>query len=228
MADFDGDGRLDVVVGNRMTLDISLLLGNGDGTLQPQVRHEVGAWPREIVAADIDNDQAVDLAIVTDRVTILLNAGDGSFEPPLNTAVGYMPFDLDVGDFDGDGRLDIATANFWNGTVSVLLGNGDGTFQPETRIGVDPSNLERVVIDDFTRDGNPDIVVVNGLWSTVSLLPGYGDGTFGPKEVFAGGPMQRALEAADVDNDHDADLFIAHLSADRVSVLVNLTTLRDR
>lgn len=226
MADFDGDGRLDVAVGNRMTRDVSILIGNGDGTLQPQVRYSTSAWPRALAAADLDNDQDIDLAAVTGELTILLNEGAGTFAAPRHYRVGYMPSDLDVADFDSDGKLDIATANFWNGTVSVLLGNGEGGFRHESRIAVDESNLENIVAGDFTRDGNDDIVVVNGFWSTVSLLAGYGDGTFEPEQVFPGGSMQRALEAGDVDRDGDPDLFIAHLAADRVGLLVNLEPAR--
>lgn len=222
MADFDGDGRLDVAVGNRMTRDVSILRGNGDGTLEPQVRFTTSAWPRVLAAADLDNDLDLDLAVVTGELTVLLNDGDGTFTRPRHFRAGYMPFDLDTADFDGDGKLDVATANFWNGTVSVLMGNGEGGFRHESRIAVDESNLERIVAGDFTGDGFDDIVVVNGLWSTVSVLAGYGDGTFEPEQVFPGGSMQRALEKADVDRDGDLDLFVAHLAADRVSVLANL------
>src|SRR5438132_14292712 len=51
-----------------------------------------------------------------------------SFLPPVSYAAGPYPDSVAVGDFNGDGRLDLATANVFQGTVSILLGKGDGTF----------------------------------------------------------------------------------------------------
>ena len=40
--DFNGDGRTDLAVANHGSNDVSVLLGNGDGTFQPQVTYAVG------------------------------------------------------------------------------------------------------------------------------------------------------------------------------------------
>jgi len=226
VGEFNGDGFLDVAVANRMTTDVSILLGNGDGTFQPQARYPIGGAPHAIVVADFDTDGDLDVATAnwgSDQVAVLLNNGDGTFAPPLLNQVGDMPFDLDVADFNNDGVRDIVTSNFWDGTTSVLIGNGDGTFQQYTSQSIDQSNLEGVAADDFNGDGKDDIVVINGFWYTVSILLGNGDGTFQPRELFDSGSFPRGITKADLEGDGDPDLLIANLASDRVSVLLNLT-----
>ena len=42
---------------------MSVLLGNGDGTFQPQVTYAVGSGPDAIVAGDFNGDGRTDLAV---------------------------------------------------------------------------------------------------------------------------------------------------------------------
>ena len=61
--DFTGDGRTDLAVANDSDNTVSVLLGNGDGTFQPQVTYAVGADPDAIVAGDFTGDGILDLAV---------------------------------------------------------------------------------------------------------------------------------------------------------------------
>ena len=63
--DFTGDGHLDLAVAEHQRLDgtVSVLLGNGDGTFQPQVTYAVGSDPHAIVAGDFTGDGQLDLAV---------------------------------------------------------------------------------------------------------------------------------------------------------------------
>jgi len=78
--DFDGDGKLDLAVGNDTANDISVLLGNGDGTFRPAVSFATGNHPNSIAIGDFNNDGKPDLAtanIPTDvgaySVSVLMN-----------------------------------------------------------------------------------------------------------------------------------------------------------
>ena len=55
-------GRRQLRLGN----DVSVLLGNGDGTFQPQVTYAVGSYPDAIVAGDFNGDGRTDLAVAND------------------------------------------------------------------------------------------------------------------------------------------------------------------
>jgi FG-GAP-like repeat len=201
IGDFNGDGKPDVAVANNLSNDVSMLLGNGDGTFQAPLIHGVHRGPVALVTADFNRDGYLDLAVLnsfTGDITLLLGMGDGSFRSGHQISVGSAPTDLKVADFNGDGVLDLAVANGSLGErqVLTLLGNGDGTFRTAgtTRVGNEPFSLS---VGDFNHDGAPDLVVANLASSNVSVLLGKGDGafqtatnyatTYGPVAVVHGG-----------------------------------------
>lgn len=182
-ADFDGDGLLDLAVGDAGSFTI--LLGKGDGTLQPGVPYDGGGAAPSIAVGDFNRDGQQDLAIAnrnSNRVSIVLGNGDGSFQPPLSFDAGVAPNVVTTADFNGDNILDLAVVNITGGNlhggVSILLGNGDGTFGPAIQFnaGREPDSL---AVGDFNGDGILDIVVGN-IDVTVSVLLGKGDGSFLP------------------------------------------------
>ena len=89
--DFNGDGRTDLAVANSGSNDVSVLLGNGDGTFQPQVTYAVGSGPDALVAGDFNGDGRTDLAVAnsgSNDVSVLLGNGDGTFQTQVTYAVG--------------------------------------------------------------------------------------------------------------------------------------------
>ena len=155
-ADFNHDGKLDIATCNPP--NVSILLGNGDGTFQPAISYSLGSYPAAIASADFNGDGQPDLAVTdSSGVWIPLGNGDGTFQTPISYAAGPYPDSIAVADFNGDGKPDIVVAD--NGRnrygVTVLLGNGDGTFQPYIPHGI---NFEpyALVAGDFDGDGLPD------------------------------------------------------------------------
>ena len=133
VGDFNGDGRLDLVVANGNINCVSMLLGNGNGTFQSPQDFASGVAPFSVVVGDFNSDGRADLAEANSNtsggVGVLLGNGNGTFQAAQNFATGIQPISLAVGDFNGDGRPDLAVTNFVSRSVSVLLGNGNGTFQ---------------------------------------------------------------------------------------------------
>jgi FG-GAP-like repeat/Putative Ig domain len=128
VADFNGDGKLDLAVSDYETDTVTILLGDGSGGFAVAAGSPipVGKSPTSIVAADLNNDGKLDLAIANSNdntITILLGNGDGTFTPDSGSpfAVGRGPTEIAVADFNGDGKLDLAVLNETDGTVSILL-----------------------------------------------------------------------------------------------------------
>src|SRR5271157_3701783 len=187
--DFKGDGRTDLAVANTGSDDVSVLLGNGDGTFKNQVRYAAGSAPVAVVVGDFNGDGRTDLAVanyLSNDVSVLLGNGDGTFQNQARYAAGFGPSALVAGDFDGNGLTDLAVANYLSNDVSVLLGNGDGTFQNQVRYaaGFGPSAL---VAGDFDGDGRPGLLTVNSGSNDLTLITDFTGSS--PSRTFASGGL---------------------------------------
>src|SRR5262249_59084208 len=84
-ADVNGDGRLDVVVAVAKDNEVAVLLGNGDGTLQPPALYGNVPNPTGVAVADLNSDGKPDVVtanyVAAPTVSVLLNNGNGTFGP---------------------------------------------------------------------------------------------------------------------------------------------------
>ena len=143
IADFDGDGLLDVAAVDRCD-GVTVTLHSGTRFTYPIDTY----GGKFIAAADVNGDGKIDL--VTDGVSVLLGNGDGTFTDGGGVASQGAGVSINLGDFNGDGKLDIAAG------ISTLLGNGDGTFQdPLTFAGLFPGGP--LSVGDFTGEGKLDL-----------------------------------------------------------------------
>ena len=215
-ADFNGDGRVDLAVANYGSGNVSILIGNGDGTFQPAAYYDAGTLnPSFIAKGDFNNDGKEDLAAQgVGAIGILLGKGDGSFQAPLTLAPSVAPQGILVADFNLDSKSDLAflgTDPATNvSTIYILLGNGDGSFQPPVQTSAAAGKL---VSGDFNHDGKPDLVVFRG---SISIFVGNGDGSFLPgpsltvqKIASADGTLVSAVVGFDINNDGLSDVVVS-------------------
>ena len=221
-ADFNGDGKFDLVVANFTSNNLSIFLNNGSGGFGAPANHSAGPFPSSIVAADFNGDGRVDLAVTDsgfDDVSILLGNGNGNFGFPNRFSVGANPSAIVASDFNGDGRVDLAVANADTDDVSILRGNGAGGFttMPSIPVGGAPLAL---TAGDFSGDGKQDLAVANFVDDSVSILLGNGSGGFTNSPSLATGAAPISLVVGDFNGDGKSDIAAANGSSDDVSVFL--------
>jgi uncharacterized protein (TIGR03437 family) len=133
--DFNGDGKLDIVVTDfgcngcsqpNPKGNIAVLMGNGDGSFQNYVAYPAGDPVQSVAVADFNGDGKPDVAVtnfLTYRVNIFLNKGDGTFQTPQGFGADNGTLFVVAGDLNRDGKPDLVAANGGTSDISILLNN---------------------------------------------------------------------------------------------------------
>jgi len=183
LGDFNRDGIVDLATGHRLSINISLGVGNGQ--LQNSVVYPSDNGTFDVCVADFNNDKKLDLASshLSDSasINVMFGNGDGTFQPK---QYYYAPASTDLqnsrgltsADINNDGFEDIVLVNGASHTLTVYISNGEGTFTHGTRYGAYYYS-ESPIFADFNLDGKGDIGYVSGLppggiGSAVSVLRG--------------------------------------------------------
>ena len=241
MGDFNGDGILDIAVTDHSLQDVTIFIGNGDGSFKAGVVAVHTPSPgNDLVVADFDGDGNDDIAYAVDTAAansslcdlyVALGKGNGTFKTPTLVASKIGEF-LAVGDTNGDNRPDVISttiqlahssgSNVGN-SLFVLIGKGDGTFKsPVTYVSDIPSDPH---LADVNGDGKPDIIAGGSSGALVYL--GKGDGTFQAYSEPAIGKfsLTYAVNAGDYNNDGNADL--VGTDADNYRAAVSLSEVQE-
>jgi len=181
VGDFNGDGKFDVAITGNIssgpqTIQVGVLLGNGDGTFKSEV--DYGGGGSSIDLGDINNDGITDIVTSggsADNVSFLLGKGDGTFGFPTTVPINGTANFVATADFNNDGNLDLAVGT--GSAVAILLGNGNGTFGPEMDYPI-PAGVTTLAVGDFNGNGRIDLVAGSSSSNSVSVLLNTGGGAF--------------------------------------------------
>lgn len=167
VADFNGDGRADIVVTDGFDVNsnnqVQVLLGNGNGTFGVPTVLNTAAFPRGLAAGDFNGDGRLDFATANangNNLSVFLNNGAG-FGAATNFAAGTRPNKVAAVDLNLDGRIDLIATNSASGNASILLGNGDGTFGAATSVATTSAQPTGLDVADYNKDTVPDFSIGN-------------------------------------------------------------------
>jgi FG-GAP-like repeat/FG-GAP repeat len=225
-ADFNGDGRPDLVTSNGDAQSVSVFLRQAGGGFAAEAGSPFtlpGATSNGTIG-DFNGDGRPDLAITDIQgtgVVIALRNPVGGFTQEANVPLGGQLGAVGAGDFNQDGKLDIAVANYGSANVSVLLrnpANNGFALAPNGNyaVGAQP---RQIAIADFNGDLRPDIAVTNVASGTVSVLLNSGNAIFSTEAPITVGLQPNGITARDFDGDGRPDLAVANTGDDTVSIL---------
>ena len=222
-ADFDRDGKLDLVAARSesSTGVVLLLRGDGTGAFAAPRSFNAGDTPDRIVAGDFNNDGLPDAAFNDDRLhnlVVLLGVAAGGFDAPVYLSAGTPYGGLAAADFNRDGNLDLA-APVINGAsrilpaqISLLFSTGSDFIA--ARDTLLPQSLTTLAAGDFNGDGRQDVAVDEGDRIALRLSNTAG-GFNAPAYLSVNAGL---LEARDVNRDGRVDLIAR--GSDRLTLLL--------
>ena len=114
LGDFNEDGNQDILFSNETTNNVSLRLGDGNGSFSGSTNFSAPDHPWRIVTADFNNDGNLDYAVAGNNSglsQVRLGNGTGGFDSGTNYQMTWAAAFITTADFNGDGNSDLATSS---------------------------------------------------------------------------------------------------------------------
>src|SRR5258708_4720329 len=220
LADFDGDGKLDLIAAQYWGVDIAT---SSRIPFYPETAISLPVAPyTDLAAADFDGRNGPDLAGVSPTAGIVflaINKGNATFSVttyPLPNAKRVL-----TGDFNGDGKADLLVAST-TGEVTAFFGNGDGTLRPATLLFTARGAPTAFTAADVNGDGKLALLLRYAGFQGVDLMTGKGNGTFNPPVVLPAGNSVFDIVVSDVTGDGKLDILTANNDDSTLGVTAGL------
>jgi hypothetical protein len=215
IADFDGDGRLDIVIDESTTHRLKVFANRGTTFLETMSLDAPGAG---LLIGDFNGDRRPDIVRRSGTDLILMVGGNGSFSTMTFPETQGTQLVMAVGDIDGDGRDDLIEAFSATRVLTIRRGDpasGLGEAKAAATLQRKPN---RLLVGDVDGSGKPDILAQASDVQAFELLRD-------PATLF-GAPIQVAAPAdgiyatGDFTGDRVADVLTSAAFSLGVSVAV--------
>ncbi|CAF5042446.1 unnamed protein product, partial [Rotaria sp. Silwood1] len=230
ISDFNNDQQMDIVITNAGNDTVQILLGYREGTFTNIITYSTGinVHPQHVVAADFNNDNQLDIAVInywTSDLRVFLTSGTETSAVACEYATGYKSFPRSIaaGDFNKDGWIDVVVANSATNNIGVFLGFDYPTFRSHNIVLQKRDSIPYyVAIGDFNKDSQWDIAIACRKTNNIAVVLGKGNGTFAKEQLYAL-PVSadpRSLVIGDFNNDNISDIAVANSRKKSISILL--------
>lgn len=223
-ADFNQDGKVDVVVGTQTDGMVRILLNDGKGNLTLSKAVTVGTGPEAIITADLNGDGSADIVVANrgeNSISVLFGDGKGDIKSQTKIKGIADPIGLSLGDLNQDGQLDIAVASYSTGALSLLF-NDQGDFEgkfPKASLTVGKT-VSGVLARDINYDGKTDILAAATDDNQIVVILNNGLPNIQKYNLPTQG-MPRAVQAGDINGDGYLDLVVPCNTTSTIDVFLN-------
>ncbi|CAF1238509.1 unnamed protein product [Adineta ricciae] len=212
--DLNNDSRLDMIVANYGTDDISILFGSDNTTFRNRltITMELNSAPASVAVGYFNNDSQLDIAVALSgfhQVGILLGDDRGSFsrQNTYQTPSESPPAVISAGDFNNDEQSEIVAGYAYSDVINILTIFNSGSFVNPQTYAVD-LRPRCVVLEDINYDSYADMMVVNYDSDTLSVFLGTGNGSFRYSSTYSVKSLALSVVVGDFNNDDRLDLVV--------------------
>lgn len=230
-ADFDADGRIDLVTARLSSDGLGLHFQRGPGRTEFEsdsvASTQSPSFPTKPFVGDLDSDGDLDLACTGlnfGQLSVAWQTVPGTYDPAVSAwtpppGLAGVPTGVVSADCDSDGDLDLITSI--GNDLAVILQTEPGVFATQPILSgpfVGAGSIVPEAVTDFDGDGDMDVQSTDFNGGTVRVFWQVAPGHFGlvPATLFSCCPL--AARAGDLDADGDLDIATANFDGNSVDV----------
>ncbi|TAF75965.1 MAG: T9SS C-terminal target domain-containing protein [Bacteroidetes bacterium] len=243
VADFDNDGKIDIITGNYSANTLSIFRNNGivstitSASFTKLTDISAGGYTYQLEATDLNDDGKLDLVsanYISSNFTILQNNSTPeniSFRTPITYSESSQPVGVKSGDIDGDGKLDLLFSGYsgavnvaYRNVISVSGATITGTsFINRTTFAAN-ANPYGLDLGDLDGDGKVDMVSANyssaniSIYRNVAALNTLTSTSFSTKLDLSASTNVSYPQIADMDLDGFPDIVVPSYGSNQISV----------
>lgn len=216
LADFNGDGWIDLVGVRSSDGETGVLINDGAGAFVTPLDLVGVMSPDSVRAADFDGDGFLDIGAFLhgeEPFALAMNAGGAGFLPAVRSGSFFGNSRMHAVDIDTDGDPDAVGFHIFSGDIRVYRNDGGGVFVELPDASACSGNLSDIKPGDLDGDGDVDFVLNCKPGGSADFDPKIlindGNGVLTPSALAIGPHDARGTGLGDIDADGDLDILIA-------------------